>query len=196
MACVVLAGWVARTRGRSVVGWVLAAVFLNWMALLALAALPSKKMSQDAGSVAGFDPMTGRPVEQSAPLAPLPPEAAGRQLDLLTPEPPPPQLDPLAPEPPGVRFDSRTGKLLGARYDPVTGERLHSPTTRWFPPPPRRDFVIVQSVWGAFWILVGIAIVSEGELAAAIVGCGVLWAIGASVITTVNFAYRKVRHFS
>jgi len=50
VVCMVLAGWVARTKGRSVAGWVLAAAFLNWIAIVVLGALPSKKTSGDTSS--------------------------------------------------------------------------------------------------------------------------------------------------
>jgi len=98
-----------------------------------------------------------------------------------------------------VHFDPDTGRLLGPRYDPLTGERLHSPTTQWWPPAPRRGFVVVQGIWFALvglFLAVALVTLDEFEVTAAeaIAGAAIWWVIGAVVITTISFIYRKLRH--
>jgi hypothetical protein len=50
LAAAALVGWVAGRRGRSVVGWALAALLLHLIALLVLFAMPSKNLDDAAAA--------------------------------------------------------------------------------------------------------------------------------------------------
>jgi hypothetical protein len=100
-----------------------------------------------------------------------------------------------------VHFDPDTGEPVGPLFDSVTGERLHSPTTRWWPPAPRRLFLAIQGVWLALWSFLAMATavssIDTEDVGAgpAIVGAAIWWVGGALLITTINFIYRKLRRY-
>jgi hypothetical protein len=100
-----------------------------------------------------------------------------------------------------VRFDPEAGKPVGPLLDSVTGERPHSPTTRLSPPWSWRLFLAIQGVWLALWTLLAVAAAVEWidreGLAAdqVIVGAAIWWVIGALLITTIHFIYRKLRRY-
>ena len=118
IGCLVFVGWVAHTRNRSVVGWVALGTFFNWMALLALVALP-KREAAEAGT-------------------------------------------------PGVR---------------------------WFPHPPRTLFWIAQGLWAAFCVFVTLGAILGGDYWSILYADIPLWLAGAALITTLNYGWRKLRHF-
>ena len=94
------------------------------------------------------------------------------------------------------RFDPYTGKLLASapRFDAVTGKRVPVSHTRVIPAERRVGFFVALGVWGILMAMLSIGMIHDGyPVAAALFGGSFWFLVGAGVITTISFAYRKLR---